>query len=95
MRLFAGGLAVTLGNPKVILFFLALLPTVVDLGRIDALGLAELGVTIVLVLGIVLSGYVLAAERARRVMTSARARRLLNRGAGTVMAGAAVAIASR
>jgi threonine/homoserine/homoserine lactone efflux protein len=95
LRLFAGGLAVTLGNPKVILFFLALLPTFVDLDRIDAPGLAELGATIVLVLGTILSGYVLAAERARRVMTSARARRLLNRGAGTVMAGAAVAIASR
>lgn len=95
LRLFAGGLAVTLGNPKVILFFLALLPTVVDLDRVDALGLAELGATIVLVLGTVLSGYVLAAERARRVMTSVRARRLLNRGAGMVMAGAAVAIASR
>ncbi|MCC0807991.1 LysE family translocator [Methylobacterium sp. W2] len=95
LRLFAGGLAVTLGNPKVILFFLALLPTVVDLDRVDALGLVELGATIVLVLGTVLSGYVLAAERARRVMTSVRARRLLNRGAGTVMAGAAVAIASR
>jgi threonine/homoserine/homoserine lactone efflux protein len=93
--MFAGGLAVTLGNPKVILFFLALLPTFVDLDRIDAPGLAELGATIVLVLGTILYGYVLAAERARRVMSSARARRLLNRGAGTVMAGAAVAIASR
>ncbi|WP_027174350.1 LysE family translocator [Methylobacterium sp. 10] len=95
LRLFAGGLAVTLGNPKVILFFLALLPTVVDLNRVDALGLTELGAIIVLVLGTILSGYVLAAERARRVMTSAMARRVLNRGAGTVMAGAAVAIASR
>lgn len=95
LRLFAGGLAVTLGNPKVILFFLALLPTVIDLDRVGALGLMELGTIIVLVLGTILSGYVLAAERARRVMTSARARLLLNRGAGTVMAGAAVAIATR
>ncbi|WP_019907040.1 LysE family translocator [Methylobacterium sp. 77] len=95
LRLFTAGLAITLGNPKVILFFLALLPTVIDLAEVDALGLAELSVTIVLVLGSILSGYVFAAARARHVMSSARARQLLNRGAGAVMAGAAVAIAAR
>src|SRR5689334_17376733 len=34
-RLFAGGLALTLGNPKVMVFFLALLPTVVDVAHIN------------------------------------------------------------
>ena len=32
-RLFLGGLAVTLGNPKIIVFYLALLPTILDLTR--------------------------------------------------------------
>lgn len=95
LRLFVGGLLVTLGNPKVVLFFLALLPTVIDLHRVTMAGLAELAATIVIVLTAILTGYVAAAERARRLMRSVRARRVLNRGAGTVMAGAAVAIAAR
>ena len=95
VRLFLGGLTLTLGNPKVILFFLALLPTVVDLDHLTPLGIAEIAATIVVVLSAVLAAYVLAAARARRVFTSSRARRAINRGAGTVMAGAAVAIVAR
>src|SRR4051812_3434866 len=33
VRLFFAGLAVTLGNPKVVAFYLALLPTIIDLPR--------------------------------------------------------------
>ncbi|TXM71739.1 LysE family translocator [Methylobacterium sp. WL69] len=95
VRPFLGGLVLTLGNPKVILFFLALLPGVVDLEHLTLLGFAGIGATIVVVLGTVLAAYAAAAARARRVFTSVRARRAINRGAGTVMAGAAVAIATR
>ncbi len=31
VRLFLAGLAVTLGNPKVMVFYLALLPNIIDL----------------------------------------------------------------
>ena len=41
-RLLLGGLALTLGNPKTIVFYLALLPTILDLTRITVLGFAEL-----------------------------------------------------
>ena len=95
VRLFLGGLVVTLGNPKVILFFLALLPTVIDLDHLTPVGIAEIAATIVVVLSAVLAAYSLAAARARRAFTSSRARRVMNRGAGTVMAGAAVAIVTR
>jgi threonine/homoserine/homoserine lactone efflux protein len=47
------------------------------------------------VLSGILSAYAWAAGRARRVFTSQRARRAIHRGAGTVMASAAVAIATR
>jgi threonine/homoserine/homoserine lactone efflux protein len=86
---------VTLGNPKVIVFYLALLPNLVDLASLGAIGFAELvGVTLG-VLAFVFAGYVLLAARARRLFTSPRAMRLVNRSAGTVMAGAAVAVATR
>jgi threonine/homoserine/homoserine lactone efflux protein len=48
---------------------------------------------ILAVLTIVLGGYVVLALRARRLFTSERSIRLVQRGTGTVMAGAALAIA--
>jgi threonine/homoserine/homoserine lactone efflux protein len=43
----------------------------------------------------VLAAYALAAARARRVFTSPRRARLINRGSSVVMAGAAIAIVAR
>jgi len=94
-RLFLGGLSVTLGNPKVIVFFMALLPTVVDLRRLDAAEFLQIAALIAVVLPAVLCCYALTAASARRLFTSPRAIRLVNRGTGTVMAGAAVALATR
>jgi threonine/homoserine/homoserine lactone efflux protein len=94
-RLFLTGLAINLGNPKVILFFLALLPTVVDVKSLTPLGYAELAMIIIVIASTVLAAYALAAGRARRLFNSTRAARLLNRGSGVVMAGAAAAIAMR
>lgn len=94
-RLFLTGMAINLGNPKVIVFFLALLPTVVDLGALTLLGFAELAVLVSVIATGVLSGYAAAAARARRLFTSARAMRLMNRGSGVAMAGAAASIAAR
>ena len=94
-RLFLGGLSVTLGNPKVIVFFLALLPTVIDLENLSVAGFVEIALLIVVILSCVLTAYALAAAGARRLFTSPRSIRVINRGTGTVMAGAAVAIAAR
>jgi threonine/homoserine/homoserine lactone efflux protein len=94
-RLFLAGLALTLGNPKVMVFYLALLPTILDLSRVTLWGFAELvGVTLS-VLGLVFAAYALAAARARRLFTSPKAVRALNRATGAAVAGAAVAIAAR
>ncbi len=95
VRLFLTGLAINLGNPKVIVFFLALLPTVVDLGTLTPSGFAELALVIVAIASAVLTSYALAASRARRLLTSTRAVRLANRGSSVVMAGAALSIAAR
>lgn len=90
-----GGLALTLGNPKTIVFYLALLPTILDLTQVTLLGYAELVAATLTVLGVVFAGYIGLAARARRLFTSPRAIRLLNRTTGAVMAGAAAAVASR
>jgi threonine/homoserine/homoserine lactone efflux protein len=94
-RLFTGTLALTMGNPKVMVFFLALLPTVIDLRGITALQYLEIVAAICVILTGVLTAYAIAALRARRFFSNSRAVRWLNRGTGSVMAGAAVAVASQ
>lgn len=94
-RAFLMGLSVTLGNPKVIVFFLALLPTLVDLDGLTLVGFLELAGLTAALLTMVLTGYAALAARARRLFRSTRAIRIVNRGAGVAMAGAAVTIAAR
>jgi threonine/homoserine/homoserine lactone efflux protein len=95
VRLFLAGLAINLGNPKAIVFFLALLPTVVDLQGLTLLGFAQLAGTIIAIIATVMTGYVVMAARARRLFTSPRSARLINRGSGLAMAGAAAAVIAR
>lgn len=94
-RAFAASLLLTLSNPKAILFFLALLPTVVDLASMNALRFAEISATMCVVLPAVLFAYAFLASRARALVTAPRAVRRLNRGSGMAMAGAAALIAAR
>lgn len=94
-RLFAAGMAVTLGNPKIMVFYLALLPTIVDLGSVSLLGWAELTLTMAVVLIAIDLTWVAAAVQARRALRSPRAMRISNRVGAAAMAGAAGAIALR
>ena len=95
LQLFLGSLALTLANPKTMIFFIALLPTVVPLDQLTLIGFAELVVAIAILLPLTLGTYVLLAARARRVFKSATAVRRINRGTGVAMACAAVAVATR
>lgn len=95
LRLFLAGMAVTLGNPKIMMFYLALLPTILDLAAVTMLGWVELTLTMALVLIAVDLAWVLAAAQARRLLKSARAMKIANRISATTMAGAAAAIAAR
>jgi len=94
-KLFFGSLTLTLGNPKVMLFFVALLPTVVPLENLTLDGYLEIAAAIALILPSILGLYVLAASRARLWFRSARANKVMNRGSGTLMAAAALAVAVR
>lgn len=94
-RMFAAGFLVTLGNPKIMVFYMALLPTLVDLGRLGLFGWGGLALTMLLVLAVVDLGWALLAARARRLLRSRRAVRIANRTSASMMAGAAAAIAVR
>lgn len=95
VRTVLAGLSLTLGNPKTIVFYLALLPTLVPLERITLLGFAELAAIVAVLLTLIGSAYGLAAAGAREVFRSPRALRRLNRFSGAVMAGAAAAVVAR
>lgn len=94
-ELFLASFTLTLANPKTMIFFLALLPTVVDLDRLTWTGIVELVVVISLVLPLVLGGYVLLASRARALFRSPHAQRSMRRGTSAAMAGAALWVAAR
>jgi threonine/homoserine/homoserine lactone efflux protein len=92
---FLSGLFVTLGNPKTMLFYVALVPTLVDL---NAVGLRDYGVLLAatfIVLLAVLVPYIALASRARLLMRQPKALRRLNRLAAGVLAGTAAYIATR
>ena len=93
LRLFLSALSLTLGNPKVIVFFMALLPAIVDLPKLTVTDFALIASLCATILSAVMSAYVFAAGRARKMFKSSQAMRRLNRSAGLVMAGVAVAIA--
>lgn len=93
-RMFAAGLAVTLSNPKIMVFYVALLPTLVDLGRVGTAAWLELTGIMFIVLMAVDFAWALFAVRARQLLRSRKAVRIANRASATMMAGAAAAIAA-
>ena len=94
-RTFLAGLSLTLGNPKTIVFYLALLPTVVPLDRMTVIGFAELTAIVVVVLLLIGCGYAALAAGAREFFKSQKALRVLNRTAGAMMAAAAGLVVAR
>lgn len=89
------GLAVQLGNPKTMIFYLAITPTIVD---VKSLTFADCGVLLAItavVLLVVLVPYLALAAKARWFLRSPRALKVLNRTAAGFMVGAAAAIAAR
>jgi threonine/homoserine/homoserine lactone efflux protein len=94
-RAFIASLMLTLANPKAILFFLALLPTVVDLASLNAMRFFEISLAMAIIMPLVMFTYVFLAARARELFTTPKAVRRLNRSSGVAMAGAAVVVATR
>jgi len=95
LKMFLSGMAVTLGNPKIMVFYLALLPTLIDLGNVGFADWVSISVTLLFVLAAIDLSYVVLAAGARNLMRSPRAVRIANRASATAMGGAALAIALR
>lgn len=92
---FLSGLLVTLGNPKTMLFYVALVPTLIPLEAIGAKDYAALvGITFVVLIA-VLVPYILLASQARTLLKKPNSLKALNRSAASILAGTAAYIAAR
>ena len=85
------GVVLNLGNPKMPLFYIALLPNVVGT-QLTAADVAMLAAVILAVEIVVVGGHVALASRARRAFHNPLVVRRANRAAGTVMIGAGAAV---
>ena len=94
LRMFTAGLTVALGNPKIMVFYVALLPTIIDLHGVGFGEWAELAATMLAVIATTDTCWSLLASRARRLFRSRRATRIAQRSSALVMAGAAAAVAT-
>ncbi|AJD39505.1 LysE family translocator [Rhizobium sp. SEMIA 4085] len=94
-KLFFAGMTVTLGNPKIMMFYVALLPSIIDIQSVSIVGWTELVATMFVVLILIDVSWALLASKARGFLKSRRAIRIANRASAGTMAGAAVAIAMR
>ena len=92
---FLSGFTITMGNPKTIIFYMALLPTVVDLRSVTPGSYGVLAVVTVLVLYAVVIPYIALATRARTMLRNPRALKVMNRCAAATMAGEAAIIVTR
>ncbi len=91
---FGAGLAVIIGNPKAVLFYMGILPGFFDLGALSAWDIATIcGISFVVPLcGNLVLVLALSIDRARRLLTSPRALRTTNLVAGTLLIGVGLLI---
>ncbi|MBE9533641.1 MAG: LysE family translocator [Proteobacteria bacterium] len=91
---FLQGFIISASNPKVILFYIAFLPTFMDLTILTGadIVLAAFLTLIGLMVGLMMIAY--GASSARRYVRSARGQKLLNRTSGSVMIGAGAYLVS-
>jgi threonine/homoserine/homoserine lactone efflux protein len=88
------GLAVTLGNPKAILFYLSFMPTFMDLRSVTAVDFAAFACVIAAVSVIVMGAYAtLAARGSSRFTSNPVIARRLRKATGGLLIGAGAAVA--
>ncbi len=85
---FLSGLFITLGNPKVILFYLGFLPAFMDLHHLSNYDILLCTFIVAFVLGVVMHTYAYLAARSRKFFKNKSAMEKLNYISGGVMMGA-------
>lgn len=92
---FVGSLTLCLGNPKVIVFFVSIMPLVVDVRHVTLWSYLAMLAVMAPFVPLLTFGVLYLAKRARDIFQSATALRRINRGSAILMAGAAAIIAAK
>jgi threonine/homoserine/homoserine lactone efflux protein len=85
IKTFAGGLLLTLGNPKPILFYASVLPVIINMNDINPLDAAAMLFTIVAVSFIVLGFYCYMVSLSGKFLKKASAQSRVNKVGGSIM----------
>lgn len=88
------GLAVYLGNPKPIIFYGALLPTILDPSRISVQDFGALMLVVALISFLVYGSYMVVVRRAGRLLVSGAVTRRMDQIMGVMLLGSGVLVAS-
>jgi threonine/homoserine/homoserine lactone efflux protein len=89
------GFSLTMGNPKTILFYLALLPSIVSPETLSLPLITGLAIGVIVVLSFVFAVYTFAASKARKFLANSQSMRTFNRITAMVLGSAATWIALR
>jgi threonine/homoserine/homoserine lactone efflux protein len=89
------GLLVSLSNPKALVFFSAVVPSILPLGHLTLSDFALLILASSLTFILVFGAWAVLAAKARVVLGKAANRLAINRGSAVLIAGSAVAVATR
>ena len=89
------GYALSVSNPHAVVFYVALLPSVIEVQRVTFSDYLLLCLILSVLTAIITGIYALSADRLRHLLHSERARRVSNRIAGGVMVGSGVIVATR
>ncbi len=89
------GLLVTLGNPKAILFFGAILPTFLDMTKVGFIDFLVLAGIVAGICYLVYGGFIVLADRTRRLLASKKAAKRLKQTTGAILIGSGIVVATR
>ena len=87
-----GGFSVTMGNPKTIVFYLAMVPQVIDLTAITFFSWFFLSFLTIVILFLALTPYLLLTTKAKNLLSTPRALKSVNRIASSIIAAAGIFI---
>lgn len=89
------GMALTLGNPKIMVFYIALLPSLIDLSTAGFQEWMILATVTLITLAAIDLTWAFLAHKARLLLRTPRATRIANRTGAAALGGAAAAVATR